>query len=199
MNIVIVIFINISKHREKRLNMNIVIVIFINISKHREKRLNCSPWALSRILTKKRVFNKVAIFVCVKLRVNPIPLTTNLQPATLKTSKQKFRKSPFIKVWSLNRVESIVARGGEITHKKQFLLLGKCFQTSSEGNASKCVCKWGNKLSIIVTHMLKMANIRHYSYRNKHQMNQVEWIPSWPFFIYSGIILKELYALLSLL
>ena len=46
-----------------------------------------------------------------------------------------------MKVYSLNGVENIMAKG-EIILYEQFLLLQLCFQEYTAGDASEYICKW---------------------------------------------------------
>ena len=67
----------------------------------------------------------------VYLSVNPFPKTAIMKQSTLKSLKQKNRKS----------VESILATG-EITPFDQFLLLSLCFQKLSAAEASESIYMW---------------------------------------------------------
>ena len=78
-----------------------------------------------------------------------------------------------MRVYSLNRVEHIVAKG-EIAHHEQFLLLPQCFQKSSASNAPECDCKWkrvGNSNKCIRYKVNTMSN-------QKFINNQTESMPT---------------------
>ena len=72
-----------------------------------------------------------SIDLCINrnIQFNPLPHTTHLQQATLKTSWQKYGKS--LKISLLNRIETIVTNG-DIAHDENFFPLVTVF--------SKLIC-----------------------------------------------------------